>query len=750
MSSAGSVGSPAVLTPELWNDGHLIAAQLSACVGGQMQQVQAQVQAQLAQVSAQLEQGAQLQQTTMQQLLQQVMQHQDQQQQQHQLLVQQQQQQHQLLMQQQLALLQSLRPQPPTPVPRGDAGARLEQFEGQLHRARRLGRRERQRNQDHQGRMQRSMGTSDTEHVDVAEAAFQKGEPGTPHPTPAPVESEEASGNPKAGHAGGSSSQWALSHTVPEVTLKAATLERLTPDGSDNSGAATEDGWTRINGGAAAVDSCALYTASACSGSRNCSIDAASKETGILDGTSPCKVSEELQAAEVEDTATAQLAACASASASVAGVQDEPRALRQCRTSEGKMSLEGPDASQVRASSETASGKKVPEAPEAEPSLRALLMAVSTSVDKLHDFNASLTTRVAALEASLTPASAATECLAGETATLVPEGGEESLAVMVTPEPTIEPLPIGLLFPGEGSQYAKMLSSIRDLPTVREMLEKARNLFGVDVLELCMQEPADKLNTPPNCQLAMFIAGLAGLEKLKQDREEAVCRAQAMAGMGVGELTALCAAGVVSFEDGLRLAQARGVWFMNRQGPGQLLLSVAGLDKAQLEELCVQAVRSEGKAAVCQIAVELCPKGFSVVGTHCAIEKLKDLCERAGALQAKLLKTRWYAACTQLMQPAFECMERAFDDILPSMKSPRCKVYMNATAAPLTPGMPPADILDIMKHQLKSRILWEQSVRNMIKDGVSEFYEVGPMKQLKAMMKRIDSKIFSTTWNVQV
>merc|ERR1712060_392106 len=101
-------------------------------------------------------------------------------------------------------------------------------------------------------------------------------------------------------------------------------------------------------------------------------------------------------------------------------------------------------------------------------------------------------------------------------------------------------------------------------------------------------------------------------------------------------------------------------------------------------------------------------------------------------------------------QPAADKLSKALDDLTSKMKPPRTTVYMNCTGAPVKPGTAPKEIVALMKKQLTSPVLWDPSVRGMIKDGVSEFYEVGPMKQIKAMMKRIDSKIWGSTSNVEV
>ncbi|CAE8600685.1 unnamed protein product [Polarella glacialis] len=312
------------------------------------------------------------------------------------------------------------------------------------------------------------------------------------------------------------------------------------------------------------------------------------------------------------------------------------------------------------------------------------------------------------------------------------------------------PLPVGILFPGQGSQYVKMMSTVKDIPAVQEMLKKANEILGYDVLELCLNGPEAKLEETRYCQPAMFIAGLAGLEKLRQEREEAVTRFQFTAGLSLGEYTALCAAGVFTFEDGLKIVQLRGVAMQEAAAMSkQAMLSVAGLEKDKLASLCKDAAKSEGPKAVCQIANELFPKGFSCAGTEKTILALKDLAEANGALQAKVLKTSG-GFHTSLMAPAQERLAKALDELLPNMQPPKHTVYMNVTAAPLAPGTDPKEIVALLKKQLTSPVLWEPSVQAMIKAGVTEYYEVGPMKQIKAMMKRINPKVWGTTTNVEV
>merc|ERR1719150_3351134 len=104
------------------------------------------------------------------------------------------------------------------------------------------------------------------------------------------------------------------------------------------------------------------------------------------------------------------------------------------------------------------------------------------------------------------------------------------------------------------------------------------------------------------------------------------------------------------------------------------MLSVAGIEKAKLEQLCKDAAKKGG--GVCQIANELFPKGFSCAGTEKAVMALKEAAEKAGALQCKVLKTSG-AFHTELMAPASEKLAKALDETLPRMNPPRHIVYMN-------------------------------------------------------------------------
>lgn len=307
--------------------------------------------------------------------------------------------------------------------------------------------------------------------------------------------------------------------------------------------------------------------------------------------------------------------------------------------------------------------------------------------------------------------------------------------------------PVALLFPGQGSQYVKMLTELQDNYKVKEYCSIAEKVLGYDVLSICLNGPEEKLEDTSVCQPAMYLAGMAGLEKLKVISPEAAESPGAVAGLSLGEYTALCCAGVFTFEQGMELVKIRAEAMAEAAKiKPQAMLSVAGLDMEVLDKLCKeQAVGGE----VCQVANQLFPKGFACAGTKAAVQALQNAVLKAGAMQAKMLKTSG-GFHTELMRPAQEKLEKALKDLEPSMKPPTCDVYMNVTGKKIAAGTSPKAIVPLLADQLCSTVLWEQSVKQLVADGVTDFYEVGPMKQLKAMMKRIDPSSWARTMNVDV
>jgi len=314
-----------------------------------------------------------------------------------------------------------------------------------------------------------------------------------------------------------------------------------------------------------------------------------------------------------------------------------------------------------------------------------------------------------------------------------------------------DPRGVSLLFPGQGSQYLKMLEGVSELPAVKQLILDAKEILGWDPLELCLKGPAPKLEQVEYCDPLMYIAGCAGLEKLKQDMPEAAARLGAVAGLGVGEITALVAAGVLTFQDGLKVAKARGEALreVGATSP-QATLAIVGIRSEQLEEMCSKVKAEAGADTVCEVAHLLMPKGAVCAGSKTAMEKLQKLAQDAGVLQCKL-NPNCGAINTKLMAPAATTMEAVLKELSSKMKAPKCSIFMSSMSRPVRPGSNPRSVIvPLVLRGMVEPVLWEANMRKMIQSGYEQFVEVGPMQQLTLIMKRIDPFVHGKMKNIEV
>merc|ERR1712050_137330 len=182
----------------------------------------------------------------------------------------------------------------------------------------------------------------------------------------------------------------------------------------------------------------------------------------------------------------------------------------------------------------------------------------------------------------------------------------------------------------------------------------------------------------------------------------------------------------------------------------QAMCSVAGLDRARVDRLCEEAKNfDKSPNAECKVANFLFPSGFTCAGSKQAIDELCKLAMAGKALQARVIKAGG-AFHTSLMQPAQDDLNKAIDELVDRMNPPKCSIYFNVTGKRVAAGSDPSTFVEFMKMQLTNEVLWEPTVKSMIMDGVKDFYEVGPLKQIKAMIKRIDADAFKRTENISV
>lgn len=271
------------------------------------------------------------------------------------------------------------------------------------------------------------------------------------------------------------------------------------------------------------------------------------------------------------------------------------------------------------------------------------------------------------------------------------------------------------------------------LPVARELFERANSLLGYDLTDVCWNGPAEKLDNTVYSQPALFVTSLAALEQLKQQRPEVVAGCELTAGLSLGEYTALVFAGVIEFEDALKVVQERG---RAMQDAANLtpsgMVSLLGLEPAAIEQLCNDA-RQPGE--VLQIANYLCPGNIVVSGHKAACERVAELAVKAGAMKAIPLAVAG-AFHTPLMQPAVERLTKVLAGV--TLRSPRIPYVSNVDAAVHTE---PEEIRQLLVQQVCSPVRWEDSQRWMLAQGVTTFYEVGPGRVLRGLLKRIDRKV---------
>jgi [acyl-carrier-protein] S-malonyltransferase len=288
------------------------------------------------------------------------------------------------------------------------------------------------------------------------------------------------------------------------------------------------------------------------------------------------------------------------------------------------------------------------------------------------------------------------------------------------------------LFPGQGAQSVGMGRQLAETQTAaRELFDRANAILGYDLAKLCFEGPAEKLDSTVHSQPALFVTSLAALAALRSSDPQAVDSCSAAAGLSLGEYTALVFAGVMEFDDGLRLVQERGSAMQAAaDATPSGMVAILGLERDQVEQLCRDASQGETLA----VANLLCPGNIAVSGTRAACDRVAQMAPAAGAMKAVPLPVAG-AFHTRIMQPAVERLTKALAGV--PMTKPRIPVISNVDAQPHDD---PEEIRALLARQVVSPVRWEDSIRYLLAAGFDTFYEVGPGRVLQGLMKRIDRK----------
>jgi [acyl-carrier-protein] S-malonyltransferase len=293
---------------------------------------------------------------------------------------------------------------------------------------------------------------------------------------------------------------------------------------------------------------------------------------------------------------------------------------------------------------------------------------------------------------------------------------------------------VAFLFPGQGSQSVGMGKSLAQVyPAAKEIFKQADDILGFPLSQMAWVGPEDCLNDTINTQPALFTHSIAVLQVIRALNLDLL--PLFLAGHSMGELSALVAAGAVSFSDGLRLVRIRGE-LMKRAGdltPGGMA-AILGLDIPQIEQLCQEA---STPTEIVQVANDNCPGQVVISGSNAALDRVQPLLEHAGARRVIRLAVS-IAAHSPYMSSSQLDFNQAITATL--IRNPLIPIISNVTA---TSMLGADEIKNDLQNQLTHRVRWTETIQYIISAGISEFFEIGNGSVLSGLVKRIDRSVIA-------
>ena len=281
----------------------------------------------------------------------------------------------------------------------------------------------------------------------------------------------------------------------------------------------------------------------------------------------------------------------------------------------------------------------------------------------------------------------------------------------------------GYIFPGQGSQFTGMCHDLFiKYDNVKPLFKRAETILGFDISKIMFEGTNEELTQTKVTQPAIFIHSMAILKVLEDS-----FKPDLVAGHSLGEFSSLVAAGVLNFEDGLRLVSIRAKAMQKScESTNGTMAAILGLDNSIIEEICSNI---DGTVVPANYN---CPGQVVISGEVSAVKNACEKLSEAGARRALILPVGG-AFHSELMKDAKDELSKAIKET--SFNSPICPIYQNVNGRP-------EHLVDNIKRnlisQLTSPVKWTQSVNKMIEDGCQDFIEIGPGKVLQGPIKKIN------------
>lgn len=289
---------------------------------------------------------------------------------------------------------------------------------------------------------------------------------------------------------------------------------------------------------------------------------------------------------------------------------------------------------------------------------------------------------------------------------------------------------IAFIFPGQGSQVVGMGQEfVLNESECKEFYDQADQLLAIELSKLMLEGPQEELTLTYHAQPALLTTGVMIADKLKR----AGIEPDFTAGHSLGEYAALVASGVMTFADGVQAVHKRGI-FMNEAVPAGegAMAAVLGLERDVLKQV-TDEVSQNGE--VVQLANLNCPGQIVISGTAKGVEIASEKAKEAGARRVISLVVSG-PFHSELMRPAASKLQQMLSEI--QMQDAVIPVIANVNAQPVTAS---SVISNLLVEQLYSPVLWEDSVRTLLAEGVDVFIECGPGKVLSGLVKKVDRKV---------